>query len=169
VPLYFAYGANMDVAAMAQRCPRSKPIGVARLPRSRFAIMPNGWGNVVADQRRAVHGVLWDLALSDVPTLDVYEEVAKGLYTKIIQPVIKAGGGTARALVYVGKGDGGRPRPEYIAGIIASARHWGLPAAYIAELETFAPPGVASAPAAPALKPSVKGVTPRFATPRDRP
>ena len=28
MPLYFAYGANMDVAAMAQRCPNSKPLGL---------------------------------------------------------------------------------------------------------------------------------------------
>ena len=26
MPLYFAYGANMDVEAMARRCPRSKPL-----------------------------------------------------------------------------------------------------------------------------------------------
>lgn len=169
MPLYFAYGANMDVEAMARRCPKSKPLGVARLPRCRFAIMPNGWGNVVADPRRAVHGVLWDLALSDVPTLDAYEEVGKGLYAKIIQPVIKAAGGTARALVYVGKGDGGKPRADYIAAILAAARQWGLPPAYIGELEKFAPPNVAAArDRAVEPAPVVAGVRPRFATPFDR-
>ncbi|HEY6732614.1 MAG TPA: gamma-glutamylcyclotransferase, partial [Roseiarcus sp.] len=28
MPLYFAYGSNMDVAAMARRCPRSKALGL---------------------------------------------------------------------------------------------------------------------------------------------
>ncbi len=38
MPLYFAYGANMDVAAMAKRCPSSKPLGLARLPRGAAGI-----------------------------------------------------------------------------------------------------------------------------------
>ena len=159
----------MDIDAMARRCPKSKPLGVARLARTRFAIMPNGWGNVVADPRRNVHGVLWDLALSDVKTLDAYEDVGRGLYSKIIRPVIKAAGGSSRALVYVGKGDGGRPRLEYICGIIAAARAWNLPAAYIAELETFAPGGISRATEAkPAIAPVAPLVRARYATPFDR-
>ena len=169
MPLYFAYGANMDTDAMARRCPISKPLGVARLARTRFAIMTNGWGNVVADPRRAVHGVLWDLALSDVKTLDAYEDVGRGLYAKIIQPVIKAEGGSSRALVYVGKGEGGAPRPEYISNIIAAARAWSLPPAYIAELETFRPGGVLRTPdPKPAVAPKAPLVRPRYATPLDR-
>jgi hypothetical protein len=164
LPLYFAYGANMDTDAMARRCPKSKPLGVARLARTRFAIMPNGWGNVVADIRRNVHGVLWDLALSDVKALDAYEDVGKGLYAKIIQPVIKAAGGSSRALVYVGKGDGGKPRPEYIGAVITAARAWNLPPAYVAELEVFARGMDASAPP-PATQQVNPMVRPRFATP----
>mgnify|MGYP002790472545 CR=1 FL=1 len=38
MPLYFAYGLNMDPAGMAQRCPRSKPLGLARLPRHRIGV-----------------------------------------------------------------------------------------------------------------------------------
>ena len=73
MPLYFAYGGNMDVAAMAQRCPRSKPLGLARLARHRLTVMREGWLTVVRDARSDVHGVLWDLALSDVPALDRFE------------------------------------------------------------------------------------------------
>jgi len=39
MPLYFSYGSNMDVAGMAARCPRSKPLGLARLAHHRLAIM----------------------------------------------------------------------------------------------------------------------------------
>ena len=38
MPLYFAYGANMNVAAMAARCPRSKPLGLAKLVRHRLVV-----------------------------------------------------------------------------------------------------------------------------------
>ena len=140
MPMCFAYGANMDAAAMASRCPRSKAIGPARLARHRFAIMPNGWGNVVFDPAQTVHGVLWDLDLADVAALDAFEEIDRGLYRKIVKPVVKTGGGSVQALIYVGAGEGGRPGADYIAGIIAAARAWDLPPRYIAELERFATP-----------------------------
>ena len=110
MPLYFAYGANMGLAAMAVRCPASRPLGVARLARHRFAIMREGFATVVRDPRCSVHGVVWDLALADVPTLDKYEEVARGLYAKIMQPVLTQSG-SRRALLYLGCNAGpGRPR-----------------------------------------------------------
>ncbi|MEN9708785.1 MAG: hypothetical protein RIQ68_1193, partial [Pseudomonadota bacterium] len=49
MPLYFAYGSNMDVKAMAERCPRSTALGPARLARHRFFIMDSGWASVCAD------------------------------------------------------------------------------------------------------------------------
>jgi hypothetical protein len=138
MPLYFAYGANMGKAAMARRCPNSKALGLARLARHRLAVMREGWLTAVRDQRSNVHGVLWDLALADVPALDRYEGLPRGLYAKVAQPVI-APGGAKRALVYYGANAGpGTPRPDYIAEILAAARQWSLPAEAIAELERLA-------------------------------
>jgi hypothetical protein len=137
MPLYFAYGSNMSVQAMARRCPRSKAIGVARLQRHRIAVMREGWLTAVRDPRSAVHGVLWDLVLSDMPALDRYEGLAQGLYAKAVQPVV-APGGARRALVYFGANAGpGIPRSDYIADIVAAARAWSLPAAGIAALESI--------------------------------
>ncbi|SFJ81056.1 AIG2-like family protein [Bosea sp. OK403] len=137
MPLYFAYGANMDVAAMATRCPRSKPLGLARLPRHRFIVTRDGYASAVRDPREEVHGVLWDCALSDIRTLDKFEDIASGLYVKINQPVIVPGG-AKRALVYIGRsGEVGRPKPGYLEDVIASAKHWALPEAYIAGMNRF--------------------------------
>ncbi len=143
MPLYFAYGANMDVETMAQRCPHSSALGIARMARRRFVIMPSGWANVVPDPARTVHGVLWDLAFSDIPSLDAFEDVDSGLYRKIVQPVLKAGGGSARAMIYTGQGEGGCPQPGYLAAITASARSWNLPQAYIREIEALDADGAA--------------------------
>ncbi len=88
MPLYFAYGANMDIADMAKRAPNSRPLGLARLPRHRFIIMKDGYASVVRDARLSVHGLLWDLALADLPPLDRFEGLDRGLYVKINQPVI---------------------------------------------------------------------------------
>ena len=135
MPLYFAYGANMNREAMTRRCPRSKALGLARLARHRLAAMREGWLTAVRDPRASVHGILWDVALSDVPALDRFEGLAQGLYTKIAQPVL-AGSGPRRALVYVGANDGpGALRPDYLAEILAAARAWPLPAEAIAALE----------------------------------
>jgi gamma-glutamylcyclotransferase (GGCT)/AIG2-like uncharacterized protein YtfP len=138
MPLYFAYGSNMNVGAMARRCPRSKALGLARLERHRLAVMREGWLTAVRDSHGAIHGVLWELALSDIASLDRHEDLSKGLYTKETQPVI-AGRGPKRAIVYFGANSGpGVLRPAYIAEVLAAARSWPLPAEGLAALERVA-------------------------------
>jgi len=138
MPLYFAYGSNMDVGAMARRCPRSKALGLARLERRRLAVMREGWLTAVRDSRSAVHGVLWDLALSDVAALDRYEGVPQGLYAKLMQPVI-AGRAPKQAIVYFGVNSGpGAPRSAYLEEVLAAARSWPLPAQGLEALERIA-------------------------------
>ena len=88
MPFYFAYGSNMDSAAMAKRCPKARVMGLARLPRHRFFIMSEGYASVRRDPRRSVLGVLWDVPLSGMPALDLYESLQSGLSSKISQPVI---------------------------------------------------------------------------------
>lgn len=142
MPLYFAYGSNMDEAAMRARCPRSRRIGLARLPRHAFALMADGYATVVRHPQDEVHGVLYDLALSDVPALDRYEAVVQGLYAKIMQAVLPANGAARRALVYVGAGAASAtPKliPGYMQGIVATARAAGLPAHYVKGLESLGP------------------------------
>ena len=137
MPLYFAYGSNMDVAAMARRCPRARPVGVARLERHQLTIMREGWLTAIRAPRVAVHGLLWELALADVPALDRYEGLSRGLYAKAVQAVIGVAG-AKRALVYFGANAGpGVANPDYLAGVLAAARAAGLPAEGIAALEAL--------------------------------
>ncbi len=82
---------------------------------------------------------LWDIKLADMLGLDRYENVAAGLYRKTIHPVLKMGGGTARAIVYVGKAQGGRPAPGLMENIVAAAREWEFPPVHIRALERFYP------------------------------
>src|SRR5215217_7609884 len=146
MPLYFAYGSNMDVAAMAERCPASRPIGIARLPRHRFMIAREGYATVARDPRRTVWGILWDLALADVPALDRYEGVARRLYVKMAQPVLSERG-PRRALVYVARSTApGPPRLGYVEGVLAAAEAAGLPAAHLKEIAALLPPTTARGP-----------------------
>ena len=139
MPLYFAYGSNMDIAAMRDRCPASRPLGRARLMRHRLVVMEEGYASVTRDPRSVVWGMLWDLALPDIPSLDRYESIHTGLYAKVTQAVVAASG-PRRALVYVGRRSGpGVPRPGYMEGVVAAARAAHLPPAYVAELESLLP------------------------------
>jgi hypothetical protein len=162
MPLYFAYGSNMDLAAMRARCPASKPVGVARLPRHRLVIVREGYASVVRDPRRTVFGLLWDLALADVPALDRYEAVASRLYLKTSQPVL-TDRGPRRALIYVATSTAaGSARPGYLEALLAAAGEAGLPGPYLKELAALLPPSAARAAAAPAEMPRVR---PRWASP----
>lgn len=169
MPLCFAYGANMDVAAMAGRCPGARLLGPSRLARHRFFIMDSGWASVARDPARTVHGLIWDVPLADMRALDAFEAVGSGLYGKAQQSVIPAGGGTRRALVYIGASvKSGRPQPGYMEEVLAAAEAAGLPAAYLRELATHLPTGRARTPAAPAPAAGpVAKVRPRFASPLD--
>jgi hypothetical protein len=128
----------MNVDAMARRCPRSKALGLARLERHRLAVMREGWLTAVRNPSSAVHGVLWDLALSDISALDRHESLSQGLYTKETQPFV-AERGPRRAIVYFGANAGpGVLRPAYIAEVLAAARSWPLSADGVGALERLA-------------------------------
>ncbi|NIX77796.1 gamma-glutamylcyclotransferase [Microvirga terricola] len=163
MPLYFAYGSNMDKAAMAKRCPASKPVGLARLMRHRFIIFEGGYASVMRDLQRAVWGMVWDLALGDVPALDRYESLSTGLYTKVVQPVVTEQG-PRRAIVYIGRSaKPGPPKPGYMEGVVAAAEEAGLPKDYVQGLRGFLPQ--AKQAALSSLPPAEPKVRPRFGAP----
>lgn len=141
MPLYFAYGSNMDAAAMAARCPRSRLVGRGRLAGFRTILMPSGFISIAPDPRMSVHGVLWDVAVGDVAALDRYEDVAHGLYAKKFFPILRAPAGSVRALTYVGaRPDFGAAWRGYFEGVIAAARAQALPSDYVAYLSSLLSP-----------------------------
>ena len=73
---------------MRQRCPGAKMIGTATLRRHRFIIMANGYASVVPASSSEVHGILWRVTPRDLVALDAYEDVAGGLYRRVMRPVI---------------------------------------------------------------------------------
>lgn len=170
MPLYFAYGLNMSREDMATRCPGAKMIGPARLAGHRFMIMQLGFASVRRDRAGTVHGVLWEIELAHLRTLDVFEEVGRGLYVKAQQPVIPEGGAAKRALIYLGASAvNGRAKPGYMERVLAAAEAAGLPKPYLRELARWLPaPGArgdrAVSPAPAAETPKVR---PRFADPMD--
>ncbi len=145
MPLYFAYGSNMNKASIRSRCQDARFVGVARLPRHRFALMSNGYATVRHDPIGDAHGALYELAPAAVAPLDRYEDVAGGLYLKAAIGVRTADGSACRALIYLGADAATGPsiHPGYMEDIVATARALGLPGAYVRALEALLMPALA--------------------------
>jgi hypothetical protein len=137
--LHFAYGSNMDQASMRRRCPGASAIGPARLDCWRFIVTRDGYASIVPAPGEAVHGVLWRLSARDLAAVNAYESLDSGLYRRRMLPVIRAGR-RHPALVYVARTQcAGRPKPGYQDVVVAAARTWDLPEAYIRGLARWSP------------------------------
>ncbi|HWW94305.1 MAG TPA: gamma-glutamylcyclotransferase family protein [Vicinamibacteria bacterium] len=140
--LYFAYGSNMDSRQMSERCRQAVPAGLGTLPDHRFIINQRGVASVVPRPGARVPGLLWSLTVQDEEVLDRYEGVPKGLYRKVLHSIERPSrAAPSRALVYVASDQkAGTPREGYLEQVLAAAQALGLPAEYIAELETWRVP-----------------------------
>jgi AIG2-like family len=135
--LYFAYGSNMNRAAMLRRCPGANAAGPATLEGHCFFIGVGGWGSVMPSPGDMVQGVLWRLTPRDVAALNAYELLHKGLYEVRRLPV-RSGSRRIRAMIYLLRNrTAGRPKPGYVEMIAASARAWKLPENYVRSVERW--------------------------------
>jgi cation transport regulator ChaC len=135
--LYFAYGSNIQRAAMARRCPTARVLGPAVLDGYKFFIGIDGWGSVKPVPGNKVHGILWRLTARDIAALHAYELLHKGLYDVRHLPV-RVGGRRVRAMIYLLRRRApGKPKPGYVEMIAAAARGWKLPEPYIRSVERW--------------------------------
>jgi gamma-glutamylcyclotransferase (GGCT)/AIG2-like uncharacterized protein YtfP len=137
--LYFAYGSNMSVALMRRQCQEAEAIGPARIEGWRFIIMREGYASIVPAAGGTVHGVLWRITPRDLAALNVFEGVDSGLYVRRVLPV-RFGARRVSTLTYVSpEQTEGRPRPGYQTFVVAAARAWSFPDAYVRELARWGP------------------------------
>ena len=135
---YFAYGSNMVAGQMAIRCPNASVVSVACLRGYKFRINSRQVGTVVPDQNHQVYGLLWNITPQDLLALDRYEEVKAGLYETANVIVELLSNRQVEALIYLATDPSiGAPGARYIKDVIAAAKQWDLPQAYIHELATW--------------------------------
>jgi gamma-glutamylcyclotransferase (GGCT)/AIG2-like uncharacterized protein YtfP len=129
--LYFAYGSNMAVSQMRQRCPGFRRLGKASLSGYKWIITTRGYANIVADEYATVEGILYELSCGDEEALDRYEGVATGCYDKVIK-TISFGEGTVEAMVYIDPiTDEGVPRDEYVERMALALNEANLSPRYV--------------------------------------
>jgi gamma-glutamylcyclotransferase len=140
---YFAYGSNLYWPQMQRRCPSSRFFCAAQLNDHQFGITRHsrlrdcGTANVFPAKGQRVWGAVYDVSDADLIVMDGFEDG----YRREILTVIAAGDGHAPidALVYVAAVEANVPLPnaEYKRLILAGAKHWQLPADYLAMLEAI--------------------------------
>ena len=105
MPVYFAFGSNMDDEQMARRCPGSSSIALATLPEHRLVFRgPSqnrgaGVASVDPAPQQEVVGLLWELSEADIVTLDRLEG-APHWYKRVTADVVLGDGATLEAILY---------------------------------------------------------------------
>ena len=70
--LYFAYGSNLDLEQMAQRCPDAEIVGPVRLENYELRFRGSGFATVAPKKGSTVHGLVWKLTPNCEQSLDRY-------------------------------------------------------------------------------------------------
>jgi gamma-glutamylcyclotransferase (GGCT)/AIG2-like uncharacterized protein YtfP len=100
--LYLAYGSNLNIAQMANRCPTAKVVGASEMKDWRLLFRGAHAGAVATVEPYkggSVPVLVWELTSADEAALDRYEGWPF-LYRKETVKV-KLGGKTVKAMVYV--------------------------------------------------------------------
>jgi len=140
VPLYAAYGSNMDPAQMRSRCPHSPAAGTGWLVgwRLTFGGEDLGWegalATVVPDPSSQVFVALYDITDTDRIALDKWESADTGLY-KTIRARVSTLNDDVLAWTYVLDAfEGGLPSARSLGLIADAAEAAGAPDDYVSEV-----------------------------------
>lgn len=143
MPIYAAYGSNMDPEQMLERCPHSPMAGTGWLTgwRLTFGGSDIGWegalATVVEEPDERVFVVLYDVNAEDEQRLDRWEGSELGIHRKIRLRVDRSDGGTELAWLYVLDAyEGGLPSARYIGVMADAAEKAGAPEKYVHDLRT---------------------------------
>jgi hypothetical protein len=142
VPLYAAYGSNMDPAQMKERAPHSPMAGTGWLMgwRLTFGGEDFGWegalSTVVEDPDSQVFVVLYDVSELDAAQLDRWEGGELGLHKKLRLRVHTLDGDVLAWIYVLDAYEGGLPSARYLGVIADAAEQAGAPDDYVSALRS---------------------------------
>ena len=140
MPLYAAYGSNLDPRRMGERCPHSPLQGTGWLVgwRLTFGGEEHGWdgalATIVQDPFEQVFVALYDVTDEDATVLDGWESADTGLYRKTRVRVDTLNGGQVAWAYVLDAYEGGLPSASYLGVLADAAEAAGAPADYVAGL-----------------------------------
>src|SRR5262249_6062186 len=114
--LYFAYGSNLNIANMRDRCPAAEPLGSLTLTNSKLVF--RGVADCIYEEGAECPGGVWQITDECEYALDRYEGVGSGMYHKEYIPVTWDGKTKEEMLLYVMNSTGIFPPSQgYLARI----------------------------------------------------
>jgi len=144
---YFAYGSNLTAARLHMGNPSAVFETIARLDgyrlefdNSNSSIWRGATATITKSMNDHVWGVLWFIDKVNLPSLDLQEGVAAGIYEPIEVVVTRQDGRQIQCRTYnlLKRGcEDRRPSPQYLDIIIRGAIKHQLPHEYIAKLKAF--------------------------------
>lgn len=133
-PLYFAYGSNMNLDQMAQRCPSAELVGNATLDGYALAFRGSpgtGYATILPKPGSRVQGVLWRVTERDRQRLDTYEGWPRH-YKREYLLAKDSKGREQRIMAYTmnspDKDEPALPSRYYLDGILQGCRQNKIPA-----------------------------------------
>lgn len=147
--LYFAYGFNLNLEKMNEKCTKPRVLGIARLPGHKIGFFEHSvvWDGavetVVPDSQSEVWGVIYQLESYAWDQLDNCEDArldGTGEYFHYPIEVIDMQNKPRDISMYkkARLGVAKLPSTEYLNIIIQGAKEQGLPESYIASLQSIA-------------------------------
>jgi gamma-glutamylcyclotransferase len=143
--LIFAYGSNMDMEQMTERCPESALAPFVAEARDWKLCFPRestkrkgGVGSIEREKGSSVWGVVFSVSERDLKRLDRREGVLIGSYTRGRLEVHDRDGQAAQTQTYFAVRERKQdfvPHKDYIDLYLKGARHFGLSAQYLEFLE----------------------------------
>ena len=140
MPLYAAYGSNMDPHRMMERCPHSilRTTGWLLGWRLTFGGEDLGWdgalATIVEDPIEQVFVAVYDVTEEDESALDGWESADTGLYRKTRVRVTTMLGEQVAWTYVLDAYEGGLPSASYLGVLADAAEAADAPADYVAAL-----------------------------------
>ena len=98
--LYFAYGSNINLEQMEQRCPDAQVVGPVTLKNYELRFRGYGFATIAPKRGSVVHGLLWKLTPACEQALDRYEGYPRH-YIKEVVKVQTADGSKIPVMAYI--------------------------------------------------------------------
>lgn len=142
MPLYAAYGSNLDPRRMLERCPHSPLHSTGWLEgwRLTFGGEDLGWdgalATIVQDPFEQVFVAVYDVTDDDVAVLDRWESADSGLYRKTRVRVSTMLGEQVAWAYVLDAYEGGLPSASYLGVLADAAEAADAPADYVHALRT---------------------------------
>lgn len=136
---YLAYGSNLNIRQMRNRCPTAKPIGITAIPDYELLYKGSKTGSYLTIEKKKgslVPIVVWEVTAADEKRLDAYEGYPNFYYKKEMKlPVRLANGKTKKltAFIYImhEERELGCPSLAYIRTCKEGYRNFGFDQKYL--------------------------------------